>query len=80
MQLGEFIGPPLRERWLEGMNSGFVNMIPPDFILTIAILYFIPMPSGGEMLREDRFERAISLLAGSLSSMQGNGIPCIFDR
>ena len=29
------------------------------------------------MLREDRFERALSLLTGTLIELQGKGIPCV---
>lgn len=50
---------------------------PPGFHPDHCHLVFHSYASGGEMLREDRFERAISLLAGSISMMQSNGIPCI---
>ncbi len=51
---------------------------PPGFHPDHCHLVFHSYASGGEMLREDRFERAISLLAGALISLRGNGIPCVF--
>ena len=51
---------------------------PPGFHPDHCHLVFHSYASGGEMLREDRFERAISLLAGALSRLQSNGIPCDF--
>lgn len=50
---------------------------PPGFHPDHCHLVFHSYASGGEMLREDRFERAVSLLTGSLTSMQANGIPCV---
>lgn len=50
---------------------------PPGFHPDYCHLVFHSYASGGEMLREDRFERAISLLTGSLGVLQGNGIPCV---
>jgi len=50
---------------------------PPGFHPDHCHLVFHSYASGGEMLREDRFERAISLLAGSMIHLQGNGIPCV---
>ena len=50
---------------------------PPGFHPDHCHIVFHSYATGGEMLREDRFERALSLLAGSLSEMQSGGIPCI---
>ena len=50
---------------------------PPGFHPDHCHIVFHSYATGGEMLREDRFERAISLLAGSLMTLQGNGIPCV---
>ena len=50
---------------------------PPGFHPDHCHIVFHSYATGGEMLREDRFERALSLLAGSLSELQSGGIPCI---
>ena len=49
---------------------------PPGFHPDHCHIVFHSYATGGEMLREDRFERAISLLTGALMTLQGNGIPC----
>lgn len=49
---------------------------PPGFHPDQCYLLFHSYASGREMLREDRFERALSLLAGSLVTLQSRGIPC----
>lgn len=49
---------------------------PPGFHPDHCHLVFHSYASGGELLREDRFERALSLLAGALNELQSNGIPC----
>lgn len=50
---------------------------PPGFHPDQCHIVFHSYASGREMLREDRFERALSLLAGTLSELQGKGIPCV---
>lgn len=50
---------------------------PPGFHPDHCHIVFHSFATGGEMLREDRFERALSLLAGSLTELQGSGIPCM---
>lgn len=50
---------------------------PPGFHPDHCHIVFHSFATGGEILREDRFERALSLLAGSLAVLQGNGIPCV---
>jgi len=50
---------------------------PPGFHPDHCHVVFHSFATGGEMLREDRFERALSLLAGTLTELQGNGIPCM---
>ncbi|MBT8043416.1 MAG: DUF58 domain-containing protein [Verrucomicrobiae bacterium] len=50
---------------------------PPGFHPDQCHLIFHSYASGREMLREDRFERALSLLTGSLLELQQRGIPCI---
>ena len=50
---------------------------PPGFHPDHCHLVFHSYATGGEMLREDRFERAISLLTGSLMTLQANGIPSV---
>jgi uncharacterized protein (DUF58 family) len=50
---------------------------PPGFYPDQCHIIFHSYASGREMLREDRFERAISLLTGTLKELQGKGIPCI---
>ena len=49
---------------------------PPGFHPDNCHIIFHSYASGREMLREDRFERALSLLAGTLTELQGKGIPC----
>ncbi len=49
---------------------------PPGFFLDTCHIIFHSFATGGEMLREDRFERALSLLAGSITDLQRQGIPC----
>ena len=50
---------------------------PPGFHPDRCHIIFHSYATGGEMLRGDRFERALSLLAGSITKMQNSGIPCI---
>ncbi|WP_227021468.1 DUF58 domain-containing protein [Oceaniferula marina] len=50
---------------------------PPGFHPDHCHLVYHSYASGGEMLREDRFERSISLLCGALQLMQANGIPVV---
>ncbi len=50
---------------------------PPGFHPDHCHIVFHSYATGGEMLREDRFERALSLLAGALSTLQRGGIPCV---
>jgi hypothetical protein len=50
---------------------------PPGFHPDQCHIIFHSYASGREMLREDRFERAISLLTGTLKELQGKGIPCM---
>lgn len=50
---------------------------PPGFHPDQCHIIFHSYASGREMLREDRFERALSLLAGTLAELQGKGIPCV---
>lgn len=49
---------------------------PPGFHPDHCHIVFHSYATGREMLREDRFERALSLLAGSLIELQSLGIPC----
>lgn len=49
---------------------------PPGYHPDRCHLVFHSYASGGEMLREDRFERAISLLAGAVGLLQGQAIHC----
>ena len=49
---------------------------PPGFHPDQCHIVFHSYATGREMLREDRFERALSLLAGSLIEIQNRGIPC----
>jgi len=49
---------------------------PPGFHPDRCHLVFHSYSSGGEMLLADQFERAISLLTGSLTTLSSNGIPC----
>lgn len=49
---------------------------PPGFHPDHCHIVFHSYATGREMLREDRFERALSLLAGSLTELQKLGIPC----
>lgn len=50
---------------------------PPGFHPDHCHIVFHSYATGGEMLRSDRFERAISLLTGSLMTLHANGIPCV---
>lgn len=50
---------------------------PPGFHPDQCHIVFHSYASGREMLREDRFERALSLLAGTLTEIQGMGIPAV---
>ena len=50
---------------------------PPGFHPDQCHIIFHSYASGREMLREDRFERALSLLAGTLTTLQEKGIPCL---
>ncbi|BDS06957.1 hypothetical protein NT6N_19970 [Oceaniferula spumae] len=50
---------------------------PPGFHPDHCHVVFHSFATGGELLREDRFERALSLLAGSLTELQTNGIPWV---
>ena len=50
---------------------------PPGFHPDQCHIIFHSYASGREMLREDRFERALSLLAGTLINLQEKGIPCV---
>jgi uncharacterized protein (DUF58 family) len=50
---------------------------PPGFYPDQCHIIFHSYASGREMLREDRFERALSLLTGTLTELQGKGIPCL---
>jgi len=50
---------------------------PPGFHPDHCHIVFHSYATGGEILRGDRFERALSLLAGSLTELQNNGIPCL---
>ncbi|MBT8038181.1 MAG: DUF58 domain-containing protein [Verrucomicrobiae bacterium] len=49
---------------------------PPGFHPDQCHIMFHSYATGRELLREDRFERALSLLAGSLVELQKLGIPC----
>jgi uncharacterized protein (DUF58 family) len=49
---------------------------PPGFHPDQCHIVFHSYATGREMLREDRFERALSLLAGSLVELQNLNIPC----
>ena len=49
---------------------------PPGFNPDECHIVFHSYATGREMLREDRFERALSLLAGSLIELHQMGIPC----
>lgn len=49
---------------------------PPGFYPDHCHLVFHSYATGGEMLRQDRFERAVSLLAGAVMCLQGNGMSC----
>ncbi|MGB0774229.1 MAG: DUF58 domain-containing protein [Akkermansiaceae bacterium] len=48
---------------------------PPGFHPDFCQLVFHSFATGGEMLREDRFERAISLLSGAVTELYSRGIP-----
>ncbi|MFK7909089.1 MAG: DUF58 domain-containing protein [Akkermansiaceae bacterium] len=50
---------------------------PPGFHPDQCHIIFHSYASGREMLRQDRFERALSLLAGTITELQGKGIPCV---
>ena len=50
---------------------------PPGFHPDQCHIVFHSYATGREMLREDRFERALSLLTGTLCELQGKGIPCV---
>lgn len=49
---------------------------PPGFNPDECHIVFHSYATGREMLREDRFERALSLLSGSLIELHHMGIPC----
>lgn len=59
-----------------GHNLRIREYDPPGFHPDQCHIIFHSYASGREMLREDRFERALSLLTGTLTELQGKGIPC----
>jgi len=60
-----------------GHNLRVREYDPPGFHPDHCHIVFHSYATGGEMLREDRFERTLSLLAGALTELQGSGIPCL---